>query len=638
MNTDPAVIADLSGYTIVEKLSDDPCILNESGIEVYRALQINSQQPVVIKALCHTHPSAGMLAQFRNQYEIARHLDHPAFTSPLLLKRWGNRDALIMPDEGFIALTRYRQQLAGQPLRQAAEPQGNLSVVTGLEIAIQLADALHYLIGQRIIHKDIKPDNILIHPQTGQIKLIDFSIACLLPKEHQQLANPTGLEGTLAYISPEQTGRMNRAIDYRSDFYALGVTIYELLTGQLPFTSDDPMALIHSHMTLPPPAAHEINAAVPPILSAIVIKLMAKNAEDRYQSALGLKYDLQRCRDEFLKKEHNPADTQDGSLSEFKLGEKDIRDQFLIPEKLYGRQEEVTALLNAFDRASKGQPELMLIAGFSGIGKTAVVNEVHKPMTRQNGYFIQGKFDQFNRSVPFSAFVQAFRSLMGQLLGESDGTLQRLKQQIIQAVGTSAQVLLEVIPELEYIIGPQPAVPELSGSAAQNRFNLTLNQFVSVFTTAEHPLVIFLDDLQWADSASLNLLKLLLSESRSSSKTDSGKAPKIGHLLIVGAYRDNEVWPVHPLMLTLDEIKRQSTPFTTLTLAALEHHDITGLVADALLCSPDVALPLSKLIYTKTQGNPFSPLSFCKDCMPKAGLPLMLRWAIGNAISLKSVS
>jgi serine/threonine protein kinase len=396
-----------------------------------------------------------------------------------------------MADEGGVALGKYLQQRS-------------LELAEVLAIALQLAGILHEISQHRVVHKDIQPANILIHPESKQISLIDFSIASLLPKETQEIQSPNILEGALAYIAPEQTGRMNRCIDYRADFYALGVTLYQLLSGTLPFTSDDPLELIHCHIARIPVPVHEVNPAVPRRMSAIVTKLMAKNAEDRYQSALGLKHDLARCITEW---------ETTGEISEFELGQRDLSDRFLIPEKLYGRETEVQTLLEAFERVAAGATELMLVAGFSGIGKTAVVNEVHKPIVRQKGYFIKGKFDQFNRNIPLSAFVQAFRDLMGQLLSESDEQLEEWRDHILQAVGENGQVLIEVIPELAQIIGQQPVVPELSGTAAQNRFNLLFQKFIQVFTTPAHPLVIFLDDLQWADSASLQLLKLLMEDS-----------------------------------------------------------------------------------------------------------------------------
>ncbi|MGD1807017.1 trifunctional serine/threonine-protein kinase/ATP-binding protein/sensor histidine kinase [Dapis sp. BLCC M126] len=543
---------------------------------VYRAIRDTPREPVIIKILRNSHPSFNELVQFRNQYIITRHLEHPAIVKPLALERYGNGYALIMPDLGAIPLSKYWQN-------------SDQSLTNFLHIAIQLAEVLHYLSQQQIIHKDIKPSNIVIHPETSQVQLIDFSISGLLPTEQQQLVNPNVWEGTLAYISPEQTGRMNRGIDYRTDFYSLGVTFFELLTGKLPFESSDPIELVHCHIAQKAKFPRETQ--IPELLQEIVLKLMRKNAEERYQSALGLKHDLQQCQQQLETK---------GKITSFGLGMRDNSDRFLIPEKLYGREQEVNILLDAFERVTAGQTEMMLVAGFSGIGKTAVVNEVHKPIVRERGYFIKGKYDQFNRNIPFSAFVSAFRDLMSQLLGESDTNLANWKEKILSVVGDNGQVLIDVIPELELIIGKQPPASELSGSAVQNRFHLLFSKFVSIFTTADHPLVIFLDDLQWADSASLNLLKVLIIESET------------GYLLILGAYRDNEIFPAHPLMLTLDEIKKQDANINTITLTPLDKKDITKLVADTLLCSTEIATPLSELVAQKTGGNPFFTTQFLK--------------------------
>ncbi|WP_094678884.1 ATP-binding sensor histidine kinase [Hydrocoleum sp. CS-953] len=557
---------------------------------VYRAIRNSPGQSVIIKVLRNPHPSINELVQFRNQYIITRHLEHPAIVKPITLERYGNGYALMMPDSGAIALSDYWQN-----------SENTLS--SFLNIAIQLAEVFHYLSQQHIIHKDIKPANILIHPETKQVQLIDFSISSLLPTEQQQLLNPNVLEGTLAYISPEQTGRMNRGIDYRSDFYSLGITLFELLTGNLPFDASDPMELVHCHIAQK--AKFPVATQAPELLQEIVLKLMAKNAEDRYQSALGLKYDLEKCQKQL---------ETTGKITSFELRTRDVSDRFLIPEKLYGREKEVQTLLDSFERVanspqtpfesgvkgSEVRAEMMLVAGFSGIGKTAVVNEVHKPIVRQRGYFIKGKFDQFNRNIPFSAFVQAFRDLMKQLLSESDTELTNWKNKILKALGENAQLIIEVVPELENIIGTQPAIPELSGSAAQNRFNLLFQKFITVFTAPEHPVVIFLDDLQWADSASLNLMKVLMSSSEG------------GYLLLLGAYRDNEVFPAHPLMLSLSELKKNQAIISTITLEALAPEDINQLVADTLNSSQELAVPLTELVYQKTQGNPFFTTQFLK--------------------------
>ncbi|MCL1471039.1 trifunctional serine/threonine-protein kinase/ATP-binding protein/sensor histidine kinase [Argonema antarcticum] len=580
-------ITHLLGHRITEQLyAGDRTLVyrgfRESDAEDGSALRLRT--PVVIKLLRNEYPNFSELVQFRNQYTIAKNLNLPSIVKPLDLVPYKNAYALIMEDFGGVSLSTYLKVATDQN-----QPSKSLSLENFLDLALQLADILHYLYQNRVIHKDIKPANILINPDNKQIKLIDFSISSLLPRETQEIQNPNILEGTLAYLSPEQTGRMNRGIDYRSDFYSLGVTFYELFTRQLPFVSDDPMELVHCHLAKQPIPAHQIQPKVPLLLSKIVSKLMAKNAENRYQSALGLKHDLEICL----------AQLQETSnIETFVLGTRDITDRFLIPEKLYGRETEVDNLLAVFERVSQGSTEMMLVAGFSGIGKTAVVNEVHKPIVRQRGYFIKGKYDQFQRNIPFSAFVQAFRDLMGQLLSESDPQLQIWKTRILSAVGDNGQVLIEVIPELERIIGSQPSAPELSGSAAQNRFNLLMQKFVQVFTTAEHPLVMFLDDLQWADGASLKLLQLLMEDT--------------GHLLVLGAYRDNEVSPVHPFILTVDEIVKSGATVNTITLQPLSLADMNQLVADTLNCDLPLAQPLTELVYKKTQGNPFFATQFLK--------------------------
>ncbi|MEH2213729.1 AAA family ATPase [Nostoc sp.] len=564
----------IPGYHITEEL------YNGSRTIVYRGYRETDSLPVAIKLLKNPYPNFSELLSFRNQYVIAKNLNSPLIVQTYSLEPYQNGYALVMEDFGGISLTDYFT--FDQTLYIA-------SLQEFLEIAIALCDTLDLLYHERIIHKDIKPSNILINPETKQVKLIDFSIASLLPRETQTLVNPNVLEGTLTYVSPEQTGRMNRGIDYRTDFYSLGITFYELLTGELPFASSDPMELVHSHIAKIAPLVHETNSEISSVLSKIVSKLMAKNAENRYQNVLGVKFDLENCL-------HQLRET--GEIQSFEIASRDVCDRFIIPDKLYGRENEVQSLLKAFERVASGSSELMLVAGFSGIGKTAVVNEVHKPITRQYGYFIKGKYDQFNRNIPFSAFVQAFRSLMGQILSASDIELAHWKEQILATVGENGQVLIEVIPELECIIGSQPPIIELVGSASQNRFNLLFGKFIQIFTKKEHPLVIFLDDLQWADSASLNLLKLLMSESEA------------GYLLVLGAYRDNEVFPAHPLMLTLNEIRKGGVNVNTLMLAALNELDITCLVADTLQCSNNIAAPLSHSIYQKTQGNPFFTIQF----------------------------
>ncbi len=567
-------IPHLSGYDVVEKLQ------HNSKSTVYRATQnsgdfANHPRSVVIKLLSTEYPSYQDLINFRHQYTIAKDLDIPGVLRLYSLEEHDRGYALVMEDCGGIALDQYQQHLVLADI---------------LEIGIQLAKTLQSLGKHQIIHKDIKPANILIHPSTKQIKLIDFSIASLLPRETQKIVNPQLLEGTLAYLSPEQTGRMNRRIDYRSDFYSLGITLYELLTGRLPFVTEDPIDLIDCHLSQTAVFINLVKPEVPAVVAQIVAKLMAKNAEDRYQSAQGLQHDLTNCLYQWQTTR---------SIAQFEIAQQDRSDRFVIAEKLYGRTTEVQSLLAAFSRVSQGQTEMILVAGFSGIGKTAVINEIYKPITKQQGYFIEGKYDQFNRRRPFHGFFQAFRDLIRQLLSEGEQQQANWKNQILAALGENGQVLVDVIPELKQIIGSQPPIREIEGTASQQRFNLAFQKFIEVFTTTEHPLVIFLDDLQWADAASLKLMQLLM----------TGQ----GYLLLLGAYRDNEVSSSHLLMLEIEKMQRAEVIVQTITLAPLTFLDTNQLIADTLHCSIERAQSLTELVDRKTKGNPFFVTQFLKS-------------------------
>ncbi|MDJ0691627.1 MAG: AAA family ATPase, partial [Xenococcaceae cyanobacterium MO_188.B32] len=562
----------LKGYQNIIKINTTADSL------IYRGIRERDNTSVVLKVTKDDYPAPEIIVRHQKEYEITRYINAEEVIKVYELKSWVHRLVIVLED------------FQGESLKALSE-QKKFELEEILSIILKINDGLAAIHQAKVIHKDIKPSNILLNRVTGALKIIDFGIATSLLKENPTLQHPNALEGTLTYISPEQTGRMNRTLDYRTDFYSLGVTFYELLTQKLPFSSSGAMELIYSHLAQKPIPPHKIDPAIPSVVSRIVMKLMAKNAEDRYQSSLGLKHDLEQCLIQLTSK---------GSIAEFELGTRDLSDRFLLPEKLYGRESEVQTLLASFERVARGSSEIILVAGFSGIGKTAVINEIYKPITRQQGYFIKGKFDQFNCNIPFRVFVQAFRSLIEQLLSESDAQLAQWKQKILAAVGENGQVIIDVIPELENIIGQQPSVTELSGSTARERFNRVFGKFVRVFTTKEHPLVIFLDDLQWADLASLNLMKLLLNESEQ------------GYLLVLGAYRDNEVFAAHPLMLTLKEIAQQGVDINTLTLTPLNESNINHLVADTLLCSTENAKSLSALIFKNTRGNPFFATQFLK--------------------------
>ncbi|BAB76386.1 trifunctional serine/threonine-protein kinase/ATP-binding protein/sensor histidine kinase [Anabaena sp. FACHB-709] len=607
----------LSGYRITEQLYFG------SKTIVYRGLRKQDQKPVVIKLMRNEYPTFQEIAQFRNQYTITKDLDIPGIVKPLSLETYRNSYALVMEDFGGLSLKDWGQ------ISKDGNEYGTV-LKRFFHIAIAIASTLESLHRSRIIHKDIKPANILINPTTLEIRVTDFSIATLLPREVQVLTNHNVLEGTLAYLSPEQTGRMNRGIDYRSDFYSLGVTFFELLTGQLPFMTIEPMELVYCHIAKQPPKASDINPKIPTILSDLISKLMAKNAEDRYQSAYGLAYDLEICHKQWQ---------ETGNITSFELATKDVSDRFLIPEKLYGRQREVETLLAAFERVTKGTTEMILVTGFSGIGKTAVVNEVHKPIVRQQSYFIKGKFDQFQRDIPLSGLVQAFRDLIGQILLETDAQIQLWRSKILSALGEQAQVIIDVIPELVEIIGQQSEVSELSGSAAQNRFNLLFQRFIQVFSSKHHPLVIFLDDLQWADTASLKFIQLLMNQTNLLNKnpatppaetkenlwipvfdgepwtgSDLQRNNEEEHsLFLIGAYRDNEVSQAHPLFLTIKEIEKVRGNITRISLSPLNQTNLNALISDTLRCQEEITIPLSQMVFAKTKGNPFFATQFLKS-------------------------
>ncbi|MEH1942039.1 MAG: AAA family ATPase [Nostoc sp.] len=561
--------ATLSGYQLLETLHSG------SKTVIYRGRRETDNASVIVKTLLCEHPLLEDIARLRHEYQIIETLEIPGIVKAYELKNYQHGLALILED------------IPGCLLQELIATQ-TTTLITFLKVGINLAQILGELHAQQIIHKDIKPHNILIDPDSGEAKLIDFSISSRLDKENPTLSNPNLLEGTLAYMSPEQTGRMNRAVDYRTDFYSLGVTLYEMLTGVLPFQAVDAMELIHCHIAKTPAApcsetVCRVLGDVPEAISAVILKLLAKTAEERYQSAWGLKADLEECLFQLQ---------TTGKIENFVPGRQDKSGYFLIPQKLYGRKAEVATLMAAFGRVAGGSSELMLVSGYSGIGKTSVVNEVHKPIVGARGYFIAGKFDQFKRNIPYASLIQAFQSLIGQLLTESEAQIRVWKEKLLTALGENGQVIIDVIPQVELIIGTVPPVTQLGAAESQNRFNRVFGQFIGVFTTQDHPLVVFLDDLQWADSASLNFIELLM--------TDSERK----YLLLVGAYRDNEVSPTHPLMLSLDKIQSSGAVVDNIVLAPLQLTDVEALISDTLN-DTEASKPLAELLFHKTGGNPF---------------------------------
>jgi PAS domain S-box-containing protein len=460
----------------------------------------------------------------------------------------------------------------------------SMGVSEFLAIALEMTAIVGGLHAAGVTHKDLQPANFLWDARTRRLTLTDAWLATRLPRERPALTNPEVIEGTLAYISPEQTGRMNRPLDYRTDFYSLGATFFELLTGTPPFDSTDSLELVHAHIARRPPRVDAINPAVPKVIGDIVAKLLEKNAEDRYQSAEGLGSDLDRCRTKLA---------QSDRIEHFRLGQNDASAALRIPAKLYGRHGEVATLLAAFEKAAAGTTEAVLVSGYSGVGKTALVHEIHKPVTIRRGHFIEGKFDSLHRNIPYSAWVVALTGLVHYLLMEGEAELEHWRTRLLASLGGNGQVVLDVIPDLRLVIGPQPAVPDVTPTEMQNRFRRVFGDLVRALATADHPLAVFLDDLQWADAASLALMETLPSD------------PELAYVLVVGAYRESEVDAGHPLWSLLDRWKKAGRHPTALRVRPLRIVDVERLLADTMLCSVDRAGDLARLVHSKTDGNPF---------------------------------
>jgi PAS domain S-box-containing protein len=522
------------------------------------------------------HPAPAFVDQLAHEYGLRDELDGRSAARPLALVREHGRTMLLLEDPGGGPLAR----LLGRPM----EMGGFLRFARGLSAALRRVHE------HGLIHKDIKPANALVDIATGQVWLTGFGIAARLPRERQSPEPPELIAGTLAYMAPEQTGRMNRSIDSRSDLYSLGVTLYEMLTGALPFMASDPMEWVHCHIARQPVPPVERLKEVPAPVSAIVSKLLAKTAEERYQTAAGLEHDLRRCLAAW--------ETQ-RRIDAFPLGQQDTSDRLLIPEKLYGREREIETLLAAFNRVvTSGRPELVLVSGYSGIGKSAVVNELHKALVPPRGLFASGKFDQYKRDIPYATLAQAFQGLIRALLGKSDAKLAGWRDALREALDPNGRLMIDVVPELKLLIGEQPPVVELPPQQAQGRLQLVFRRFLGVFARPEHPLALFLDDLQWLDAATLDMLADLLTQA------------DVRQLLVIGAYRDNEVNSAHPLMRRLDAIRKAGALVQEISLLPLAEGDLGRLVADTLSCTPPVAAPLARLVHEKTGGNPFFAIQF----------------------------
>jgi PAS domain S-box-containing protein len=545
---------------------------------VYRGRQRGVQTPILAVAVAAEQPSPQSLRRLEHEYSLAAELDAVWAAQPLALTRHRGRAVLILRDPGGEPLDRVIERSKGQPI----------DLTRFLLIAIGLVAALRQVHQKGLIHKDVKPANALVD-WAGHVWLTGFGVASRLPRERESLQPPEYLAGSLPYMAPEQTGRMNRSIDSRSDLYSLGVTLYEISTGGLPFIASDPMEWVHCQIARQPVSPRERSPNIPCPVSAIIMKLLTKAAEERYQTAVGLERDLQRCLMEW---------EAHGQIDAFPLGEQDKSDRLIIPEKLYGRASEITTLLESFDRVvDGGRPELVLVSGYSGVGKSSVVNELHRPLVPTRGLFASGKFDQYKRDIPYATIAQAVQGLVRPILAKNKDEVDRWRDSIHEALGPNGQLMVDLVPELKLIVGEQQPVPELPPQDAQSRFQLVFRRFIGAFTRWQ-PLALFLDDLQWLDAATLDLMEDLLTH------------PDVKDVLLIGAYRDNEVSPAHPLMRKLQAMRQAGATVRDIVLAPLNREDLKELIADSLHSEQARAAPLAELVEEKTNGNPFFAIQF----------------------------
>ncbi len=563
----------VSGYQTLK------AIYESANSVVYRARRTEDGRPVILKTPKGEHAGFEKIRRYKHEFKTIRDLDLEGVIKAYSLEEHNNRPVLTLEDFGGASL---------DLLMKRAE----FTLPEALSIAVDIAGAMGRIHSADLIHKDINPGNVVFNSRSGITKIIDFGSACILSHESPMTRTPGLLEGTLPYMSPEQTGRMNRSVDYRTDLYSFGATLYKLLTGRPPFEADDALEIVHCHIARMPKPPDELNPDIPIAISEIVMKLLSKNADDRYQRAVGVKADLEHC----LEHLH-----RDGRIEPFQLGRRDVPERFQIPQKLYGRDSDIVTLMSAFDRGTRERKEMMLVAGAPGIGKTSLVREIYKPVTQRRGYFVAGKFDQFQRGIPYSAVVNVFRDLVRQLLSESEARLARWRERILSAVGPNGQVIVDVIPEVELIVGPQPPAQSIGIVESQNRFNMVFQNFTRVFCREEHPLVVFLDDLQWADSSSFKLLELMITDQETE------------FLFVIGAYRDNEVGPDHPLMDTLDILREEGVAVDEIKLGPLNPYDVSRLAADAVHRDDEAVEELAELVLQKTAGNAFFVNEFLKS-------------------------
>ncbi len=566
------------------KLLNFEAIHCSSSSIIYKAFDVDLNKKVIIKTLNREIFDAKSLSKLKNEYKLLKKLQGEYVVHAYDFISVENRFSMVIEDFGGISLDQY------------INSTGRIDIREFLSVALKMTRCLDHLHKNKVIHKDINPSNIVYNPENKVLKLIDFGIASEFSFETMQALNPNSLEGRLSYISPEQTGRMNRPLDYRTDFYSLGVTLFELACKQLPFASKDPAEIVYFHIAGTPLPVHQINPEIPEAVSQIIMKLMAKMPEDRYKNAQGILFDLCKCIEQMNNR---------GVIEEFTLGSRDISDKFEVPKKLYGRESALAHLLTSFDNVRRENAEFILIGGYSGIGKTSLVNELHKPIMQEKGIFISGKYDQYNRNTPYSACFHAIDQFCRYILSEPEIKIENWKHKISKALGSNGKLITDAVPRLELILGDQPAIEELSPTEEQKRFKIALNNWLAVISSPEHPVVFFMDDVHWADMASLDLFESLLTDH------------SIKGLMFIGTYRDNEVDASHPLIRSLDKIHKNNGKIEFIKLENIDVYAVSQMIADIVSRPEQEVHQLAALVHEKTQGNPFYTIEFLKHCHDK---------------------
>mgnify|MGYP000937134844 FL=1 len=559
---------------VIEKISDSDTS------SVFRGVRVADDMPVILKVQRIQFPSAKKIYGLKYEYEVIRSLEGcPGVIKAYGLERFENSHALILEDFGGNSLTRLLYET-------------ELTFEEKLSLAMDLTRCISQIHSAGIIHGKLEPANIIVNSHTNEIKIVDFSTASKAIYGENPFRLSSLLEGAISYMSPEQTGRLNLGVDYRSDYYSLGVILYQIFTGRLPFESDDPLELVHCHIAIKPVPPSTVIVKIPEPVSEIILKLMEKNPDSRYQSAPGILFDLEFCRDQLLSR---------GEVGSFRIGSRDVPEKLAISSRIYGRRDETAQILAAFDRSRAGSKELIIVSGRAGVGKTSLVDGSKGIIRSRHGYFVSGKFDQLHRDILDNAVLLSFREIVNQLLSEDEETVAGWKKDFLNALGPNCQVIIDIIPELEMIVGPQPAVLKLEPKESENRFKIEFQNFLSVFCRSEHPITIFLDDIQWADIFSLKLLEFMLFD------------PDTRFLLVIVSFREEEVDKSHPFVTTLNTLRGHDIPIKTINLQPLSR-DTTGvLVADTLRTGPDSVRDLTELIYQRTQGNPFFLKEFLKS-------------------------